>query len=432
VHGPIKVSADKRHFEHYDGTPFFWLGDTWWMGFCRRLKWPEDFQMLTADRVKKGFSVIQIVAGLYPDMPAFDERGANEAGFPWEKDYARINPAYFDMADLRINWLVRSGLAPCIVGCWGYFLTWMGVEKMKRHWRHLVARYGAYPVVWCLTGEGAMPYYLSKEGEKDTAFQKKGWTEIARYLREIDPYHHPATIHPTDCAHNQVEDASVLDFDMLQTGHGDRASVPNTVEKTVESLELKPKMPVLVGEVCYEGICGGSWQNVQRLLFWACVLSGAAGHTYGANGIWQFNTRQKPYGASPHGTSWGNMPWEDACQLPGSKQLGLGKKLLERFEWWRMEPRPEWVEPHWNRDEYLFPYAAGIPGELRIIYTGSPCVIKRLEEGVSYRAFWFDPITGDEYPIGVIQGDENGDWKTPAMQIFQDWALVLGRADLQA
>ena len=24
-------------------------------------------------------------------MPGFDPRGANEAGFPWEKDYARIN-----------------------------------------------------------------------------------------------------------------------------------------------------------------------------------------------------------------------------------------------------------------------------------------------------------------------------------------------------
>jgi len=101
-HGPLKISKDKRHFEHTDGTPFFWLADTWWMGFSRRLGWPGDFQMLTADRKAKGFSVIQIVAGLYPDMPAFDERGANEAGFPWEKDYSRINPAYFDMADLRV------------------------------------------------------------------------------------------------------------------------------------------------------------------------------------------------------------------------------------------------------------------------------------------------------------------------------------------
>ena len=64
-HGPLRVAASKRTFEHADGKPFFWLGDTWWMGLSKRLSWPEDFQLLTVDRVVKGFTVIQIVAGLY-------------------------------------------------------------------------------------------------------------------------------------------------------------------------------------------------------------------------------------------------------------------------------------------------------------------------------------------------------------------------------
>lgn len=34
------------------------------------------------DRRDKGSTVIQIVAGLYPDMPAFDERGLSDAGQP--------------------------------------------------------------------------------------------------------------------------------------------------------------------------------------------------------------------------------------------------------------------------------------------------------------------------------------------------------------
>ena len=74
-HGALRVAADQRHFAQADGTPFFWLGDTWWMGLCQRLRWPEEFQTLAADRRAKGFNVVQIVAGLYPDMPAFDERG---------------------------------------------------------------------------------------------------------------------------------------------------------------------------------------------------------------------------------------------------------------------------------------------------------------------------------------------------------------------
>ena len=132
------------------------------MGLCHRLHWPDEVKTLAADRKAKGFNVIQIVAGLYPDMHPFDPRGANEAGFPWEKEYARIRPEYFDAADQRLQYLVDEGFTPCIVGAWGYFMPWMGVEKAKQHWRYLIARYGALPVVWCAAGEANLPWYLAK------------------------------------------------------------------------------------------------------------------------------------------------------------------------------------------------------------------------------------------------------------------------------
>jgi uncharacterized protein DUF4038/uncharacterized protein DUF5060 len=427
-HGPVRVASDGRHFEHEDGTPFFWLGDTWWMGLCRRLRWPDDFQALVADRLEKGFTVVQIIAGLYPDMPPFDPRGANEAGFPWEADYARVNPHYFDMADLRIQYLVDRGLVPCVVGCWGYFLPFMGVPKMKKHWRYLVARWGAYPVIWCLAGEGTMPYYLSTTKAEDATLQKRGWTELGKYLRSVDPYHHPITIHPTNNARDQVEDPSILDFDMLQTGHSGRKSIPSTVNQVVESLTRTPRMPVLVGEVCYEGILGGSWQDIQRFMFWSSILNGAGGHTYGANGIWQVNTAEHPYGPSPHGGCWGNTPWETAYQLLGSGDLGLGKKLLARYAWWRLEPHPEWVDPHWSEENYELPYAAGIPGEFRVIYI--PLMFDRprvqhIEPGVDYRAFYFDPAVGKQYDFGRVEPDGTGSWQAPITPTFADWVLVM-------
>ncbi len=428
-HGLIRIASNKRHFEHVDGTPFFWLGDTWWMGLTQRLRWPEDFQELTADRVQKGFNVVQIVAGLYPDMPQFDPRGANEAGFPWERDYARINPAYFDMADLRIRYLVEQGVAPCIVGAWGYYLPLIGLDRMKQYWRYLVARWGDLPVVWCLAGEGTMPYYLSKTPERDKAEQKEGWTEIARYVRRIDPGGHLITIHPSSSARVTVQDPAVLDFDMLQTGHGDRTSIPNTVESVIRSYSSdSPRMPVLVGEVCYEGIMEASRQEVQRFMFWTSVLNGAAGHTYGANGLWQVNTKTQPYGPSPHGRSWGDTPWDEAAALPGSRQLGHAKRLLSRYPWWRMEPHLEWVEPHFSKQNYNQPYAAGIPGELRILFCppmwNSP-LVKGLENNVSYRAFFFNPATGKETKIGSVQPDESGNWRLPVFPILQDWVVVL-------
>ena len=82
---------------------------------------PTVLRRLTADRVHKGFTMVQIVAGLYPDMEPFDQRGVNEAGYPWEHEFARINPAYFDMADVRIQHLADHGLARMHRGFLGLF-----------------------------------------------------------------------------------------------------------------------------------------------------------------------------------------------------------------------------------------------------------------------------------------------------------------------
>jgi Protein of unknown function (DUF4038)/Domain of unknown function (DUF5060) len=428
-HGPLTIAADKRHFAHADGTPFFWLGDTWWMGLCKRLSWPDGFETLTADRVHKGFTIVQIVAGLYPDMEPFDERGANEAGYPWERDFSRINPAYFDLADVRIRYLADHGLAACIVGFWGYFIPRMGMDRVKKHWRYLVARWSAYPVVWCLAGEGTMPYYLSKTPQQDAEAQKQGLTELARYVRSVDPHRHPITIHPPSSARECVTDPSVVDFDMLQTGHSDRQSVPNTIETVNRELAASPRMPVLIGEVCYEGIQEASRQEVQRFMFWSALLSGAGGHTYGANGIWQVNTREKPYGLSPHGHSWGGPPWDVAAELPGSGQLGLAKALLLRYSWWKLEPRPELVDPRWSKEDYWKPFAAEIPGETIFAFTPasySGATFRNLKPG-SYRAFFFNPVDGSETEIGVITPDAGGDWKIAEVPIFQDWVVVLER-----
>ena len=183
-HGSIRVAKDRRHFEHADGTPFFWLGDTWWKGLCKRLTW-EGFQELTADRKAKGFSVVQIVCGVYPDEGLFEPRWENEGGKPYlTRDFSVVNPAYFEYADRRIKHLVEAGIVPAIVGGWGRGdcngMQMAGVAGIKRHWRNLIARYGAYPTVWIIGGESGGPQ----------------WTEVARYVRKTDPYHHPATIHP--------------------------------------------------------------------------------------------------------------------------------------------------------------------------------------------------------------------------------------------
>ena len=118
-HGPIRVAKDKRHFAHADGTPFLWLGDTWWKNLCKRMTW-EGFQELCADRRAKGFNVVQIVCGPYPDENMMEARWENEGGMPYlTKDFSVVNPRYFKYADRRIQHLVDVGIVPVLVGGWG-------------------------------------------------------------------------------------------------------------------------------------------------------------------------------------------------------------------------------------------------------------------------------------------------------------------------
>lgn len=379
-HGPIRIAKDRRHFEHADGTPFFWLADTWWKGLCKRLTWP-GFQELTADRRAKGFSVVQIVCGPYPDEGLFEPRWENEGGKPYDaRDFGMANPAYFDFADRRIKHLVAAGIVPAIVGGWGRggSLEAVGVAGYKRHWRNLIARYGAYPVVWIIGGEAGGPQ----------------WTELAKYVRQTDPYHRPITMHPFDSARKAVTDETAVDFDMLQTGHGDWNAAVGAIPKLNAAYARKPAMPVLVGEACYEGHMQSAFQDVERYLFWACMLSGAAGHTYGAAGVWHAGVEGDP-GITP---VYDLTTWKEGMSFPGSTQIGLGKKLLEQYPWSRFEPHPEWAEAG--------SFAAGIPGEVRFIYQprrnvydwNGP-VVKQIERDVPYHAFYVNPTDGKKYDL---------------------------------
>lgn len=452
--GPLSVHED-GHLAHADGTPFRWLGDTWWMGLCDRLEWPAEFRRLAADRVEKGFTLVQFVAGLYPDVDAFDRRAENEAGYAWTEGFERVRPAYFDAADERVAWLVKRGLVPCIVGCWGYYLPWLGVERTKRHWRYLVARWGAYPVVYCLAGETDMPFYRSRRPEADAERQRAGWSEVGAYLREVDPYGHPITTHPGgfSAGHEELADPDVLDFDMIQTGQSGRdVDVVAGVEAIRAAPERAPDVPVVNGEGFYEANVSGNREEVQRLLFWSTMLSGHVGFTYGADGIWAVNREGAPFGPSPHPLMWGDTPWSDALDLPGAAGVGLGSELLSGYEWWRIEPcgdRVELLPDEPGSDDEdgtprLDPPAGCIEGagedgdgddETLLVYLPPPSVVPQervrvtgLDPTAAYEARFVDPTDGRAYPLGAVTPDEDGAWTAPQHRILRDQLLVVERA----
>jgi hypothetical protein len=320
----------------------------------------------------------------------------------------------------------------------------MGLEKMKRHWRHLVARYGAYPVIWCLAGEATMPYYGLAFGPKadpakadaHRALQKAGWTEMARYVRSIDPFGRLISVHPSQSARDCVTDDRVLDFNMLQTGHGGFSALLNTLKVVSQEWSRRPPMPVIQSEVNYEGIMLQSRDDAVRATFWVSMLNGAAGFTYGANGIWQASSQDRPYGPSPHGASWGSYTWKEALDWPGATKVAAYRRLLERYPWWRMQPHPEWIDDAAPADHWDHPQAAGIPGELLIVYYHHPKApwsppqqgrLAGLGPAGRWRGRWIDPDCLHEYDTGVITADANGKWTIPPMPIIGSMLLILER-----
>jgi hypothetical protein len=437
-HGPLRLSDDHRHFAHADGTPFFWLADSWWFGMSSRLRFPEEFNLLVRDRVEKGFSAIGFAIAFPCDIAPFDPRGANEAGHAWTSGFGTINPAYFDLVDQRVRALVDAGLVPNVVGAWGYYLPAMGVEKMKRHWRYLIARYGAYPVVWTLAGESTLVYYGLKAGSPEhaaaRAAQVAGWSEVAHSLRATDPFRRLLTVHPGPESGRflPITDMTQLDFIFLQPGHSDWETLPIALEHQARARREFPRQPSLMGEVCFEGMHGGgSGPKIQRFLFWSSVLSGAPGFSYGTDTTWQFNRRGEPFGPSPHGMAWGNTPWEEGYRWAGSTHVGLGRKILADLEWWRLEPHPEWIVPAATPKDVMKPFCAGIPGRLRVIYLPKgqarwvqPFKLRGLEPGVRYAARYVDPITGRaESAINV--NSVGGEWPLAYPPILQDWVLIV-------
>lgn len=444
--GALEVAPNGRYLQHADGTPFLWLADDWWHAMSSRLRWPDEFKWLGQDRKAKGFNVIHFAAGFACDVTQFDPRDTNEAGHPWEPGYARINPAYFDLVDLKVQELVRMGLVPDILGLWGYHVNWLGPARMKQHWRYLIARYGGYPVVWTLCGEGNMPWYLADDKEQARQEQKATLNDTARYIKQIDPYQRLLTVHPGAIPDNGAwifpvagELEPIFDFFMIQQDHEEDDGIGPIVSSVKTARELHPDRPAMLGEALFEGMHGGTCnERTQRTMFWACMLSGAAGHCYGADGMWQFNRPDAPFGASPPGSTWGDTSWPEAAGFPGSKQVGLGKKLLERYPWWRFEPHPEWIFPAATDELWFRPYAAGIPGELRVFYFPRSTkvmrtwlkgvrgpVVRLLEPQVRYRACYLDPIAGGEFPVGDVTPTAEGEWLVPDTPILQDWVLVL-------
>jgi hypothetical protein len=327
-HGPLRLSQDRRHLSHADGTPFFWLADTAWNGILKAK--PEDWEQYLAARREQGFTAVQCVM---TQWRAYED----EAAFTGEARIA-IRPEFFRRLDEKVAAVSRQGLLPALVLLWaltprdpGHYLP---EEDCVRLARYLVARYGAYRAVWLLGGDGR---YLSDNIER--------WKRIGRgVFGGMDE--HVVTLHPAGMewvgeAFREEPWYSLISY---QSGHGDDH---HTLRWLVEGPPARewsnePALPVINQEPCYEAhLAYQSRQpfdahKVRRALYWSLLVSPTAGVTYGHHGVWPWmEERGVPL---DHPNSGEASTWREALASEGAFSVSHLRALFSGLEWWKLCP----------------------------------------------------------------------------------------------
>jgi hypothetical protein len=176
------------------------------------------------------------------------------------------------------------------------------------------------------------------------------------------------------------------------------------------------------------------------------MFAGAAGYTYGAQGVWNHNgpsaaNRPAPQAPSAPGR-WGTSPpWTEGLQMPGSTQLRYLRELLES------RPMLERIPDQWliaedqlstvNRIQatraadgsYAFIYmASGMNLSVNLIHHGDAFPFYHKLSGDTIRAYWYDPRHGTSSLIGQFKKAEYQDFTPPSTGQGNDWVLVLDDA----
>lgn len=400
-HGPLTPpAAGARALAHADGTPFFWLGDTVWEASASAL--PDEWEIYLARRAAQGFTVAQM--NLLPQWDAAlphrrlpflpDAQGA--------PDPDKLDPAYFQALDQIVDRNAEMGLVSALVVAWfnyapganppfyrdaaeGLNVT-LTVAQARRLAAYAAARYGAYPVVWLLTGDIA---FVNPEDEET-------YGAIAAGLLEASFVRAPMTGHINGdmAVRPRLARQPWVDFHMYQSCHFDNGvGFPAAYARAARA--LKPARPVINGEQCYEqmprifGEGRFSREDVRRAA-WEAVLAGATGVTYGAHGIWPWYRDNVTY---PAAVIWKTPPrWNEALAFPGADDVARMKQALEALPWWHLEEAPDLP----IAEAEAAPATVARLGERHILAYLPQARPLRLTDpllaGVAAR--WFDPASG--------------------------------------
>jgi hypothetical protein len=422
-HGKLKVSDNKRFLVFEDGTPFFYLGDTGWELF-HRLTLDETAKYLE-NRRAKGFTVIQAV--VLAELDGLNTPNADGNRPLIDNDPLKPNEIYFVHVDKVIRMAAEKGIFIGLLPTWGDKVdpaTWgkgpkiFNKENAYKYGQWIGKRYKDEPNIIWING-----------GDRDGGGNNfPVWNAIGEGIKSVDK-NHLMTFHPwgEKSSSDWFQQSSWLDFNMCQTGHGQR-SYAIYKRIIVRDYNLKPAKPCFDGEPRYEDHPVGwnpevlGWFNdedIRQALYWD-LFSGSFGHTYGCHPIWQMLAP----GLEPVGLARHN--WVDVLDLPGAFDLIYARRLLESRPFLSRVPDQSLIVPSYYPETDYVVATRGDGYALIYFPTGWTAEINMEKIGAkSLTAYWFDPRNGESKLIETFPGTGTRKFTPPSGGRGNDWILVL-------
>jgi len=411
-HGPIRLARDRRHFEHADGTPFFWVADTVWDG--PRNSELKDWQFYTRTRAIQQFTVAQWAVG--------SGKGARSKS-PWigSPERVAINPDFFQRLDVKLEMLARAGILSAIVPQPNWEMgdsppTTLPEAQAALLLRYFRARWGADPVVWLLgqqTDEQTRDLSLWKNLGADLfgALPRVPVVWLARNVsRGFDDFRAASWI-------DAFGFAPVTDFE-------DKALSSGLTGPFASEWKKEPARPLIVIAPCENGRSQSTRRftsdDVRHAIYWDLLMAPPAGITYSAQGLIQWDNARKAEISE-------DLPmWQKCLFLPAAKQMAHLVKFINSTEFWRLRPRPDFVvaQPGNTSPGHYIAAAGTEAKDLSLVYVPEDRTVEILLDALpsAPNVSWLNPRTGESSPAVAVVGTSTCQFPTPDAG---DWLLVM-------
>lgn len=341
-------------------------------------------------------------------------------------DVDRLNPAYFQHMDRKIDYLNTQGFIPFIEVarrdasyCWKNYYDWP--ESYARYIHYVFSRYQANNCI-------LSPIHFDAP---IMSIPSREYNEPANLV--VDRYGRPpfGTLLSANAS-----GSSLSNFDQARwiTMHqiGNRRDHNVCWHLTEIYHECEPPRPALNGEPYYAGwppnlaASGGSEEDdlyCRAAMYGSFLSGGFAGHIYGADGLWAGDIEPEALNKM-----WESIRWKSGAQMQHLRTFALS----EGCHYQHLVPNADLVYPNRTHDVHAnrgWAFCARTPEkDVFMLYFEADCLqatVRGAKADQTYRAQWFDPRNGEWIDADQLTSNAECHISLPPFPSSKDWGLKL-------